>query len=68
MAFAQLSMVNMASLRGIELTTIFWFIVKLLRTSFIVYVDRQLEISTFLISSSIKPRSDIARSIEHNIE
>ena len=47
--FAQLSMVNMANLGGIELTVV-RFIVKLLGTSFIAFVDRQLEISTFFIA------------------
>ena len=42
--FAQHSMAHKASLGGIELTAV-WFTVKLLETSFIVYVDRQLEIS-----------------------
>ena len=47
--FAQLSMVNMANLGGIELTAV-RFIVKFLGTCFIVYADRQLEMSTFFIA------------------
>ena len=62
--FAQLSMVNMANLGGIDLTTV-RFIVKLLGTSFIVYADRQLDISTFLIA---KEHKAITRSIAHKIE
>ena len=62
--YAQLSMVNMANLGGIELTPV-WFIVKLLGTSFIVYAARQLGISTFLIA---KEHKAIARSIAHKIE
>ena len=55
-------MVHIVSPGGIKLTTV-CFIVKLLETSFIVYVDRQLEILTFLIASSIRPRLDVAQSI-----
>ena len=48
----QHSMVHTVSLGGTELTAI-WFIVKFLGTSFIVNVDRQLEISTFIVTSSL---------------
>ena len=54
--YAQLSLVNMASLGGIELTPV-QLIMKLLGTSFIVYAARQL---TFLIA---KEHKAIARSI-----
>ena len=62
--FAQLSMVNMVNLGGIELTPV-QLIMKLLGTSFIVYADRQLDISTFLIA---KEHKAIARPIAHKIE